>query len=44
VALWLNALPLKGDAVEAIQQHRLLVQMLEARDPRLLGQVRTISN
>lgn len=34
---WLNALPLTGDAVEAVSQHALLVRLLEARDARLLG-------
>lgn len=37
--MWLNSLPLTGDAVEAVVQHELLVRLLEARDVRLLGQV-----
>jgi len=34
---WLGALPLTGDAVEAVVQHAFLVRLLEARDARLLG-------
>eukprot|EP00983_Pelagomonas_calceolata_P098102 1158311-Pelagomonas_calceolata.AAC.19 len=41
MAIWLSALPLTGDAVEAVVQHDLLVRLLEARDVRLLGQVRS---
>ncbi len=36
---WLNALPLTADAVEAVAQHDLLVRLLTARDPRILGPV-----
>jgi N-dimethylarginine dimethylaminohydrolase len=37
---WLAALPLTADHVEAQSQHELLVRLLEARDVRVLGQVR----
>jgi hypothetical protein len=37
--MWVNALPLTADALEAQQQHALLVKLLEARDGRVLGQV-----
>lgn len=36
---WLGALPLTADAVEGVVQHELLVRLLEAQDPRVLGPV-----
>ena len=35
--LWVNALPLLADSIEAKVMHELLVQLLEARDPCILG-------
>ena len=40
--MWLAALPLTADHQEAQSQHELLVRLLEARDVRVLGQVRSV--
>lgn len=36
-AAWVGALPIKGDAVEAVRAHAQLVAMLESQDVRVLG-------
>jgi hypothetical protein len=35
---WVNALPVKGDAVEAQKQHELLAKLVAAQDQRVLGE------
>ena len=35
---WVNALPVKGDAMEAQAQHELLVKLVSAQDQRILGE------